>query len=57
MSVTATDVAAALAIAWQAFRQAASGDPAGWDIMSATAGVWPAEAGAGARRLPKRGPP
>jgi hypothetical protein len=52
MTVTAADVAAALATAWQAFRQAASGDPAGWDVMSATAEVRPPDAGTGIRRLP-----
>jgi hypothetical protein len=45
MTVTAADVAEALATAWQAFLRAASSDAAGWDIMSATAQVRPAGAG------------
>ena len=41
MTVHAPDLAQALTAAWDAFRQAAGDDTAGWDIASATAHVWP----------------
>ena len=44
LTVDAPDVAWALATAWWAFVKAASDDPAGWDMASATAGVRPANA-------------
>jgi hypothetical protein len=40
--VIAADVAEALGTAWQAFRQAASDDPDGWDMAGARAEVQPA---------------
>jgi hypothetical protein len=45
--VIAADVAEALGAAWQAFRQAAGDDPAGWDLAAAVAEVKP-----GSLRLP-----
>ena len=41
VTVTATDVADALAIAWDAFRVAARHDLAGWEVIAATAQVQP----------------
>jgi hypothetical protein len=41
VSVAAADVADALAIAWDAFRDAAAGDLAGWEITAASAEVQP----------------
>jgi hypothetical protein len=41
MTVTASDVAEALARAWQAFRLAAASDSRGWDTASASAEVRP----------------
>jgi hypothetical protein len=40
-TVDAPDVARALSAAWRAFQRAASDDPAGWDMASATAEVRP----------------
>ena len=37
VTVATTDVADALAIAWDAFRCAARDDPAGWEVAAATA--------------------
>ena len=42
MTVTATDVAQALATAWWTFRRAAGDDSAGWDMARAQADVRPA---------------
>ena len=39
LTVDAPDVAWALTAAWPAFVKAASDDPAGWDLASATAEV------------------
>jgi hypothetical protein len=39
--VEAADVADALDLAWQAFRNAAGDDAAGWEMASATAEVRP----------------
>ena len=44
LTVDAPDVARALTAAWSAFVKAASDDPAGWDMASATAEVRPANA-------------
>jgi hypothetical protein len=41
MTVTTVDVAEALALAWRAFRQAASDDAGGWDTTEASAEVRP----------------
>jgi len=41
VTVVATDVADALAIAWDAFLSAAQDDPAGWEVAAATARVQP----------------
>ena len=41
LTVDAPDVARALTAAWRAFQRAASDDPAGWDMASATAEVRP----------------
>ena len=41
MSVSAPDVAQALAAGWEAFRQAAGDDTAGWDMAWATAEIRP----------------
>ncbi len=41
VTVVTTDVADALAIAWDAFRSAARDDPAGWEVAAATAQVQP----------------
>jgi DNA-binding GntR family transcriptional regulator len=41
MTVASADVASALAEAWQAFSEAARGDPRGWDLASAAAEVRP----------------
>ena len=41
LSVAAADVAGALAIAWEAFRDAAAGDLAGWEVTAASAGLQP----------------
>ena len=41
LTVTATDVADALAIAWDAFRGAARDDLAGWEVTAAAAQVQP----------------
>jgi hypothetical protein len=41
LTVTATDVADALAIAWDAFRAAARDDLTGWEMAAATAQVQP----------------
>jgi len=41
MTIASADVAGALAEAWQAFRDAARGDPRGWDLASAAAEVRP----------------
>jgi hypothetical protein len=41
MTVTAPDVAEALTAGWDAFRQAAGDDEAGWDMAGATAEVRP----------------
>jgi hypothetical protein len=41
VAVSAADVAEALSVAWRVFREAASGDPAGWDTGSATAEIRP----------------
>ena len=41
VTVVATDVADALAIAWDAFRSAARDDLAGWEVTAATAQVQP----------------
>ena len=43
MAVHAADVAQAVTAAWNAFRQAARDDSAGWATASATAQVWPEE--------------
>lgn len=42
MTITAPDVAAALAVGWGVFLQAAGGDTEGWDMGSASAEVRPA---------------
>jgi hypothetical protein len=42
-TVRAADVAEALDLAWQVFRQAAGDDPAGWDMTAAMAEVRPAK--------------
>jgi hypothetical protein len=42
MTVTAPDVAGALAVGWDVFREAAGGDAEGWDVGSASAEVRPA---------------
>jgi hypothetical protein len=41
LTVAATDVADALAIAWDAFRSAARDDLAGWEVTAAAAQVQP----------------
>ena len=41
VTVVTTDVADALAIAWDAFLSAAQDDPAGWEVAAATARVQP----------------
>jgi hypothetical protein len=41
LTVAATDVADALAIAWDAFRSAARDDLAGWEVTDAAAQVQP----------------
>jgi hypothetical protein len=41
VAVTADDIAEALEAAWWAFRLAAADDPAGWDLVRATAEVQP----------------
>jgi len=41
VTVVTTDVADALAIAWDAFLSAARDDPAGWEVAAATAQVQP----------------
>lgn len=41
MTVASPDVAAALAEAWDAFRDAARDDPRGWDLASAAAEIEP----------------
>ena len=41
LTVITTDVADALAIAWDAFGSAARDDPAGWEVAAATAQVQP----------------
>ncbi len=41
LTVITTDVADALAIAWDAFRSAARDDPAGWEVAAAAAQVQP----------------
>jgi hypothetical protein len=41
MTIASADVAGALVTAWQAFRDAASDDPRGWDLASAAAEVRP----------------
>lgn len=41
-TVTAADASEALGLAWQAFRDAAAGDLAGWDLARASAEVSPA---------------
>ena len=41
LTVAATEVADALAIAWDAFRSAARDDLAGWELSAATAQVQP----------------
>jgi hypothetical protein len=41
VTVSASDVAEALETAWWVFCRAASDDPAGWDLASATAEVRP----------------
>ena len=41
MTVTASDVAEALGLAWQAFRQATGSDAGGWDMAGAAAEVRP----------------
>jgi hypothetical protein len=51
VTVSAPDVAQALASAWWAFRKAAGDDSAGWDMASATAEVRP-----GTRPAPGGGP-
>jgi hypothetical protein len=40
-AVDAADVAAALTVAWGAFRQAAGDDAAGWDMTAASAEIRP----------------
>ena len=42
VTVTAADPAEALAVAWEAFREAAAGDRLGWDTAEAAAEVQPA---------------
>ena len=44
MTIAAADIAGALAEAWQAFRDASSDDPRGWDLASAAAEVRPEDA-------------
>jgi hypothetical protein len=39
VTVSAADVAQALAVAWEAFREAAAGDELGWDMDAAEAEV------------------
>jgi hypothetical protein len=42
MTVTAPDVAGALAVGWDVFREAAGDDAGGWDMGSASAEIRPA---------------
>ncbi len=44
-TIAAPDVAEALSIAWQAFREAAAGDARGWDMKSTSAELHAASAG------------
>jgi hypothetical protein len=44
LTVSAADVAEALAVAWDAFLEAAAGDELGWDMTAAVAEVRPAGA-------------
>jgi hypothetical protein len=41
LTVVTTDVAGALAIAWDVFRSAARDDPVGWEVAAAAAQVQP----------------
>ncbi len=54
LTVAATDVADALAIAWDAFRGAAQDDPAGWEVAAAAAQVQPEPLLTGASGHPDR---
>ena len=55
MTVMAADVGQAAVIAWRVFRRAAGDDIAGWDLVGASAEVWPPSTRRGqARRLPGR---